>query len=143
MDNKFKKQLGNLRNQRQFMVMLIFLFVIVVFWTGLSLIGSRQKVAISSELRNLAKPLNPTINEAVLEKIEVKKYYSDQELTNFNIYKVISTKDGSVSRLVNISAETELLELTPTPTPEVEPTPTSVPSVQEENPQATPAANTI
>lgn len=88
----FAEQFESIKNQKTLMVGLLFLLVIVVFWIGLSLFGSQTKFAVSQEMRDLAKPLTPTIKESSLARIEQKRVYSQSELTGFTIYKIIEEK---------------------------------------------------
>jgi hypothetical protein len=127
--NTFGQQLANLKQKKQLMVMLIFLFVVVITWTAIGLFTSQHKVAVSKDLRELSKPLTPTLNETTLLKLESKRLYTERELENFPIFKVVSTKDGKVSRLVEISSEKEVLDIPPTPVPTQRPSllPTSAP----------------
>lgn len=128
--NKFSEQLANLKQKKQLMIILLFLFVVVITWTMVSLLSSQKKISISKDLRELAKPLTPTLTETTLEKLEAKRFYSEEELLEFPIFKVISSKDGKVSRLVEISSEKETLDISPTPAPAIRPAtfPTSAPT---------------
>lgn len=127
MSNQFQKQLDKIRQNRQVLLILIFLFVIVIFWTIIGLISSRQQLGISPELVEYAKPLIPTVDEETLQRIEGKREFSEDELKSFPIYKIISTRDGSNSRLVEISSGLDSLD--PTPKPKA----TSVPDNNEES----------
>ena len=115
--NKFSQQLANLKQKKQLMIILIFFFVVIITWTMISLFTSQQKISVSKDLRDLSKPLTPTLNEKIFSKLEKKRLYTKSELSNFPIFKVVSTKDGKISRLVEISSEKEVLEIPPTPTP--------------------------
>lgn len=116
MNKGLSDQLGVLKQKKLILVMLIFFFVLVITWTMVGLFSSQKKVAISSDLRTLSKPLNPVINEEVLDSLLEKKYYEAYELEGFPIYKVLSTKDGSLSKLVDIEEERDEL-IVPTPAP--------------------------
>lgn len=86
---------------------MLFLLVIVVFWIGLSMFGSQTKFAVSKEMRDLAKPLTPTLKESSLAKIEQKRKLTQSDLEGFTIYKIIEDKGlgGSGVRVVDISYE--------------------------------------
>ena len=115
--NKFSEQLANLKQKKQLLIILVFLFVVVITWTTVSLFTSQKKISISKDFRDLAKPLTPVLKEETLSKLEAKRFYTEDELREFPIFKVISTKDGKISRLVEISSEKEILDESPTPTP--------------------------
>jgi hypothetical protein len=97
------EQFAKLKEQRSLMVGLLFLLVIVVFWIGLGLFSSQQKFAVPKELRDLAKPLTPTVDEEALARVEKKQTYSDGELASFTIYKVVVAEDIKQLRLVDIT----------------------------------------
>ena len=103
----FAEQFESIKNQKTLMVGLLFLLVIVVFWIGLSMFGSQTKFAVSKEMRDLAKPLTPTLKESSLTRIEQKRQLSSSELEGFTIYKIIEDKSlgGSGVRVVDISYE--------------------------------------
>ena len=63
-------QLKKLRQKKELLIILLFLFVIVVFWIGLSIFSSQQTSGISPEQRELAAPLSPDLNVTVIEKLE-------------------------------------------------------------------------
>lgn len=115
MSTTFAEQFAAFKSQKTLLVALLFLFVIVIFWTGLSLFGSQTKFAVPKEMRDLAKPLTPTIKEEVLTRIEGKRQFTPQDLTGFTIYKIIEDKDqGNKPRLVDISyVEEEVVVGTP------------------------------
>ncbi len=99
----FAEQFAVIKSQKILMIGFLFLFVIVIFWIGLSMFGSQTKFAVSKELRDLSKPLTPTVKDSVLSAIEQKRSFTPEELIGFTIYKVIEEK-GSIakSRLVDI-----------------------------------------
>ncbi len=101
----FAEQFESIKNQKTLMVGLLFLLVIVVFWIGLSMFGSQTKFAVSKEMRDLAKPLTPTLKESSLAKIEQKRQLNPNELDGFTIYKIIEDKSlgGGGVRVVDIN----------------------------------------
>ena len=105
MSTTFAEQFAVFKNQKVLLVALLFLFVIVIFWTGLSLFGSQTKFAVPPEMRELAKPLTPSIKGEVLTRIETKRQFSSDELVGFTIYKIIDGKGSADNkpRLVDIN----------------------------------------
>jgi hypothetical protein len=82
---------------------LLLLLVIVVFWVALGLFSSQQKFAVPKAMRELARPLSPIADEKTLAKLETKKIFSQAELANFTVYKVIVNEVNKQLRLVDIS----------------------------------------
>lgn len=97
------EQFELLRRQRGLMVGLLLMLVIVVFWVGLGLFSSQQKFAVPKEMRDLAKPLSPIVDEKVLDKLQQKRQFSPEELTGFTIYKVVVGESDRQLKLVDIS----------------------------------------
>ncbi|MCL4208889.1 hypothetical protein KJZ63_04665 [Patescibacteria group bacterium] len=104
---KAEKKLTGLRFKQQALYLMIFSFVTVVVWIGGSLFSSQKRTGVSPELLELAKPLNPTINTALLEEIEARKSYTDEELKYFQVYKIIKSKDGRIQQVVPIESQLE------------------------------------
>jgi ABC-type Na+ efflux pump permease subunit len=94
-------QLKNLKKRKEILIILLFLFVIVIFWIGLSLFSSQQKLGITPEQKKLSQPLTPNIDVTTLEKIEKKKKYTDYELQNFPIY--VNYESNGVIRKIDVS----------------------------------------
>jgi len=99
-----KKNLSSLRIKQQALYILIFSFVTVVIWISGSLFRSQTKTGIAPDLLELATPLSPTINVDLINRIEQSSNYSDQDLSKFQIYKLIKSKDGSTQRVVPIDS---------------------------------------
>ncbi|MBP7842844.1 hypothetical protein KA017_02470, partial [Candidatus Woesebacteria bacterium] len=95
-----KRDIKKLQQSKQFLAILILLFVALLFWIIISLISSQTTEKISPELQKLAKPLTPVIDTQVFEKITAKRQYSNEELSSFTIYKVLVSKDGRTERVV-------------------------------------------
>jgi hypothetical protein len=96
-------QFAQLKNQRSLLVGLLFLLVIVVFWIGIGLFSSQKKFAVPKAMRDLAKPLSPILDEETLGNIEKKRSFSEAELSEFTIYKVVVNEVSKQLRLVDIA----------------------------------------
>lgn len=114
---QIKKDFQKLKSNRQFLTILILLFVSVFFWITISLITSQSKEEISKELTDLAKPLVPNIDKDILAKLEKKQSYSKNELASFTIYKILTTRDGRTEKVVPLEITIEDID----PKPEVKP----------------------
>lgn len=137
----FVDQLKNLKHGQQLLAMGILLLVISVAWIFLGIFAGQQSTIITSAQKKAATPLTPQLDETVLAEIENKRAYTQSELENFPIYKVISIDRGRQQTVVPITFdENELIEntrrsgtlqsLSPSPTPETNQTQTESPQTQ-------------
>ena len=108
--NKIKQDIKKLQKNKQFLIILMLLFVALLFWMTISLITSQTTEKISLELTTLAKPLTPSIDITVLDKIEQKRSYSSEELSAFTIFKVLISRDGKTEKIVPIEVSIDDLE---------------------------------
>jgi hypothetical protein len=91
----FQTQLKNLRLRKEVLVIMLFLLVIAVFWIGLSIFTSQRQTGISPEQQQLAQPLTPVLDTAVIDRLEQKRMYGPEELTDFPIFVVEAPQDPS------------------------------------------------
>lgn len=135
------QELQNLQKNRQFLAIMVLLFVCVMFWTGITLFASQRSTKLDEHLVQLAQPLNPTLDEAVISQIEQKQYLTSEELASFPIYKIILTSSGD--KIVPIDTPEDFFDVqtgtqpteadqSPSPEPSETPTPTPLP---DESPQ--------
>lgn len=90
-------ELKTLRYKQQLLAILIFSLVCVGLWVLASLARSQQTTKIDPELQRLARPLNPNINETVLQQLEQKRRFTDSELSSFPIYKILDSEQAPIS----------------------------------------------
>lgn len=83
--------LKRLQQRRELLVILLFLFVIVVFWVGLSLLASQQQSGITASQQKAAQSLSPVLNMQVIEALENKRVYTASELRSFTIIQTPTT----------------------------------------------------
>jgi hypothetical protein len=102
MTNKFKQQLNKLKTQRKLLIAIIFALVAVVVWIGVSIIASQQKLGVTPEMKQLAQPLTPNLNEKVLVRIKNKRVFTSEQLKNFSIFGLVENEDGTDYSLVNV-----------------------------------------
>ncbi len=98
--SEIRKDFQKLKTNRQFLTILILLFVSILFWITISLISSQSNEEISKELTALAKPLTPNFDRDELLKIQEKHSYSEEELSSFVIFKILSSRDGKTEKVV-------------------------------------------
>lgn len=100
--NTFQREIGSLQRRQHLLYILLFSFVTVIIWIGVSLIGSQRRTGIDPTLLQLATPLNPTINNEIISQIEQKRAYSDEELSNFPIYRIVTNQTNGGESIVDI-----------------------------------------
>lgn len=123
-----KKKLTYLKNKQHLLYLMLFSLATVIIWVTISLITSQKRPGISPELQKLATPLNPTLNQETLRKVEQKEYFSEGDLRDFPIYKVITSSNGIDERVVTIGTAEE--DIFPTASASPKPTPTASSSAQ-------------
>ena len=101
--NSMIDQIKSLRHGQQLLAIVILFLVLTFAWIFLSIFAGQRESTISPALQNAAKPLTPQIDEATLETIENKRSYSDEELDNFTIYKIITVNRGKEQKVVPIT----------------------------------------
>ena len=108
-----------MKHQQQILAILVFAFVAVIVWVGVNLFTSQQKTGISKDLLRLSKPLTPTINQEVIQRLRQQGVFFDSQLQDFPIYMIIKDKN-QVEQKVEIGTEPEP---SPSPSPRVTPSP--------------------
>ncbi len=103
--NIFQKSFQKLKQQQQLLAILIFGLVAVIFWIAVTIFTSQRRQSISAELQQLAKPLTPSIDETVLNRIEDKRAYSQEELAAFPIYRLVQSQAGGGEIVVAVGEE--------------------------------------
>ena len=106
-DTSFINQLKNLQYGQQFLAILILLFVLALAWIFVGIFAGQQTSAISPAQKKAAAALTPQLDVTVLEEIESKRVYSDDELSTFPIYKVIPIDRGRQQAIVPITYQEE------------------------------------
>ncbi len=146
--NEFSK----LKQNQKLLAILILFFVCTIAWTVASLFSSQTTSNISPKLLKISKPLNPVLDVEVLSKLEQKRLYTEEDLVDFPIYKIIITDSGRGERIVNINTTIDQLEelenadlnlsqpeASPTATSSATPIPDEEILDQEEEPSPTPS----
>jgi hypothetical protein len=102
MPNKFAKQLEKLKHKKKLLVILIFALVSVLVWIVVGIFSAQTKLGVSPALTAMAKPLTPTLKGAVLETIEQKKYYPENQLEAFPIFAIIENEEGTGFSVIDV-----------------------------------------
>lgn len=123
----FSKEMNRLKTSQQILTILVLLFICMILWIIVSLFSSQNTTTISSELLQMAKPFNPTLSTEVIDEIETKRVFSDQELQDFTIFVIERDPLNQVDVVVelgNPSSAVPVTPATPVPTPVATPIPT-------------------
>lgn len=102
MKNQFKIQLENIQRQKKLLIALILFFVVIIFWLIISIFITQRRTLVGSELIRLAQPLVPSLNREVLEKLEDKKHFSDDQLDRFSIYVLVDDRSAQALQIMDI-----------------------------------------
>lgn len=111
---------STINRKRDMLVILGFAIVVIVVWTITSIIQNTQTTTLSPLVQSQVLPLNPSVDEDTLKKIESRRFFTEEELRNFSVIK--ATPSGE-----NAPSPTPIA--TPRPTP-AEATPSATPSVE-------------
>lgn len=87
--------LQTLQHQQIFLRILLFSFTTVIIWLAFSIFLSQHRTEISPELQQLAIPLNPNIHLDVIDQIQQKRTFTDQELQDFPITRIVHNPNGT------------------------------------------------
>lgn len=115
-----------LKHKNQLLTILVLLLVCVMSWAIASLFSSQRGSKLPADLTKLAKPLNPNLDTQILGTLENKRTFTDEELTTFQIFKVVVDPVTQTERVIEINDEIEVAA-TPTPRPRPTATPISTP----------------
>lgn len=96
---------GRLKHKRQLLTIMVLLLVSLVFWAILTLITSQKTTKVDTELTQLAKPINPVLKTEILDTLEDRRSFSESELQNFTIYRIVVDPVTQQERVMDINDE--------------------------------------
>ncbi len=102
MKKKNSQRFTKLRQETKLLWILILALVAIFFWIVVSILSPKKEQIISPQLRELAKPLTPTLDHGVLSSIPAKRYLEDSELESFSIFVLVDDELTDVPKLVDI-----------------------------------------
>ena len=108
--NSIADQIRSLKHGQQLLASAILFFILVVLWIFVGIFAGQQESKISPALKKAALPLTPNIDEDIITELEEKRVYTQDELANFTIYKIITTDRGKEQSIVPITVFSEDLE---------------------------------
>ncbi|GEM_PF-5130340 len=100
------QELDKIKQNQTFLVIGVLLFTLLFVWGAASLFASQQQTVITAAQKEMAAALQPVINAEVIDELARKPFYTESELTNFTIYKILRGSDGN-KYVVPIETETE------------------------------------
>jgi len=86
---------SSLTRKRDLLIILGFAIAVLVVWTTTSIIENTQSTTLSPLVQTQVVPLNPSIDEETLKKIEDRRFFTEEELLNFAIVK--ATPSGTTA----------------------------------------------
>lgn len=114
--NKPVSQIADLKQRKFLFTFLVFLLVVILLWVMMNLFTAQNTLKISTELKNLASPLTPSVDTTVLDTLEKKQIYSVSDLAKFDIYMVQEDENNkNLMKIVKVGAD----QLVVTPSPAV------------------------
>ena len=96
-----------------------------------SLFTSQQKTDVSKNLLKLAKPLTPTIDQEVIQRLRQQGVFLESQLQNFPIYMIVRDR-SQIERIIEIGTELEPTS-SPSPSPSLNPSPNATSAVETNN----------
>ena len=91
----------------------------IVVWIITSVIENLNTTSLAPIVQQQVEPLNPAIDEEVLDEVDKRRFFSDSELLNFPIMKATESASSTNNTTAPISTPT------PTPSPTISPAETS------------------
>jgi hypothetical protein len=91
----YAKFLETLKRREGLLRILMFTLVTVFCWIGFSIFLSQKRTKVPNDVQKYTIPLNPNIDRLTLSEIERRRSYSDQELQDFPIFRILSDENGS------------------------------------------------
>ena len=116
----FQGQIVALKHKKFLFTFLIFLLIVTMAWVTASLFTSQNKLKISTDFKEMSKPLTPNLDLTIFEQLQEKQFYDKDQLDEFPIYYIYRSKDGKESKIMQIGTEVEV-----SPTKKPQPSPTS------------------
>lgn len=83
------QEFAMLKQRKQTLTIMILLLICMMGWGIVSVFSSQRASKVDATTTALAKQLNPVIDITVLNSLETKRSFTDEELSNFTIYKVV------------------------------------------------------
>ncbi len=102
MQNQFQIQLEKIKTKRKLFFALIFALAAAFVWIFVSIFSTQGAAGVSPEMKKMAEPLNPTLNTDVLDRLESRRYFTQQDLQRFPVYAIIENEDTGAILIVDV-----------------------------------------
>lgn len=116
---KLAAELQSLRQNRVYLAIMALLLVSVLIWIFVSVMDAGDDTEVSSEAIKYAAPINPNLDVAVFDMIEQKRFFSDSELEDFPINRLIKDRSGNYQVIPYDTPKEEIQALTTGTSPTV------------------------
>lgn len=100
--------------------------VVVIIWIMIGTFFSYKKSTIPADLQKKTQSITPTIDVDTIQSLKARRSFTDQELSEFEITKILTEEERKAS--VPSTPPPETTSPSPTPTEEPIPTPTPEPT---------------
>lgn len=126
----FSKEISRIKNKQQMLTILILLFICLLFWIIVSLFSSQNSSKISPNVQEMARPFNPTLSTEVLDTLETKKVFSEEELSDFPIFIIREDPQTQAETIVELGKPSIVIQPTAVPR-SATPQPSTAPIIEE------------
>lgn len=109
MPNQFKKQLEKLKKEKKLFTAFIFVLAAIIVWILVSILVTKKTTGITPEMTELAEPLNPNLNMTILDRLDVKRTFTQDQLANFPIYTLVQDSETEAVSIVEVVSQQRLL----------------------------------
>lgn len=103
----WKDELNKLKLGRQALMIGVLLLACILVWITATLVTSQRTAQIEPELLEMARPLTPNLDIEAIERLENKTSFGEQELANFQIYKLLTDRGTREFRVIPIEADAQ------------------------------------
>lgn len=116
-------QFAIMKHKRQLLTILTLLFICVIGWAVVSLFSTQGESKVDAQLLKLAQPLVINLDLEVLNSLESKRSFSDEELQDFPIYRLYTDPRSKEETVIRIDdplpdqVQSTQTRSTPTPVP--------------------------
>lgn len=129
----FSRELNKLRTSQQILTILVLLFICMVFWIIVSLFSSQNSSKITPDMTEKAAQFSPTLSTQVMDGLQNKRVFTDEELSNFPIYVIQKDTNDQTERIVELKSGQPAPGTTTTQQPVATPSPTTTPTSETGN----------
>lgn len=116
-----RDEISGLKRQQILLYAMLIGLVTVTIWIGYGLASSQRTDQVDRELRELAEPLNPNLDENVINELESKRNLTETDLNDFAVYIYTEDEEGNRRKVILGEEPVVLPPLEPQASPDVAP----------------------